>query len=85
MKNLYPGVNPYLNSRLQSPGGGWLSFHNSMIERLADHLHEVLPPGYLASTLTDYIQPPARFETYSEADRACIIRRMAEIASQTQP
>lgn len=50
MKNLYPGVNPHLNSRLQSLNGGWLSFHNSFIERLADHLQEVLPPGYIAYT-----------------------------------
>jgi hypothetical protein len=50
MKNLYPGVNPHFNSRLQSPNGGWLSFHNSFIERLADHLQDVLPPGYIAYT-----------------------------------
>lgn len=50
MKNRYPGVNPHLNSRLQSLNGGWLSFHNSFIERMADHLQEVLPPGYIAYT-----------------------------------
>lgn len=50
MKNLYPGINPHLNSRLQSPRGDWQSFHNSCIERMADLLEEVLPPGYYPFT-----------------------------------
>jgi hypothetical protein len=45
-KNLYPGVNPHLNSLLQSPDGGWESFHAEYINRLADLLEEVLPENY---------------------------------------
>lgn len=49
-KNLYPGVNPHLNSALQSTGGDWHSFHNSCIERMADVLEQVLPAGYYPFT-----------------------------------
>jgi hypothetical protein len=49
-KNLYPGVNPHLNSALQSTGGDWQSFHNSCIERMADFLEQVLPAGYYPFT-----------------------------------
>jgi hypothetical protein len=45
-KNLYPGVNPHLNSVLQSPEGGWVSFHADYIGRLADFLEQVLPDNY---------------------------------------
>lgn len=48
MKNLYPGINPHLNSRLQSPGGGWEMFHASFIETLARELDVTLPPNYAA-------------------------------------
>jgi Protein of unknown function (DUF4058) len=49
-KNRYPGINPHLNSRLQSPGGGWETFHASCIEHLAMVLETQLPENYLPFT-----------------------------------
>lgn len=46
MKNVYPGINPHLNSRLQSPGGGWESFHTVFINKLTDHLEMKLAHNY---------------------------------------
>lgn len=45
-QNLFQGVNPHLNSFLQSDGGGWESFHATTIERLTDELDAHLPSGY---------------------------------------
>jgi len=45
-KNRYPGINPHLNSRLQSPGGGWESFHHGFIEKLIEELDIQLPENY---------------------------------------
>ncbi len=28
--NLYPGINPHLNSRLQQHNGGWKGFHSKI-------------------------------------------------------
>ncbi len=47
-KNLYPGVNPHLNSFLQSDEGSWESFHAELIIQLRRFLDENLPAGYLA-------------------------------------
>jgi hypothetical protein len=44
--NLYPGINPHLNSALQQPGGGWRSFHTHHLIHIADMLDSTLPPGY---------------------------------------
>jgi len=58
MKNLYPGVNPHFNSRLQSPDGFWSSFHNLMIIQIADILDEVLPGKYFVlPELSLHVQP----------------------------
>lgn len=46
-KNRYPGINPHLNSLLQSTGGGWEMFHAECITRLIDELNERLPENYL--------------------------------------
>lgn len=46
VQNLFNGVNPHLNSFLQSDGGGWESFHATAIERLTDELDAHLPAGY---------------------------------------
>lgn len=46
VQNLFRGVNPHLNSFLQSDGGGWESFHATAIERLTDDLDAHLPAGY---------------------------------------
>ncbi|MBC8097847.1 MAG: DUF4058 family protein, partial [Armatimonadetes bacterium] len=46
MQNLYPGINPHLNSALQSPYGDWVPFHSSTIMRLVDVLEAALPPYY---------------------------------------
>jgi len=44
--NPYLGVNPYLNSALQTDG--WESFHATYIETLRRHLDRILPSGYYA-------------------------------------
>lgn len=51
--NRYPGVNPHLNSILQTPGSdvlpsGYHSFHTAYIAQLMFHLNERLPSGYRA-------------------------------------
>jgi Protein of unknown function (DUF4058) len=46
-KNRYPGINPHLNSLLQSPGGGWEMFHPAFLMRLLDELESRLPENYL--------------------------------------
>lgn len=48
MNNPYMGINPHLNSHLQSSGGGWEAFHASCIEKLGDYLEATLPPNYYA-------------------------------------
>src|SRR5215207_7936794 len=45
-RNLYPGVNPHLNSALQRPGGGWKGFHTRSLSRLGDELEPLLPSAY---------------------------------------
>lgn len=46
-KNRYPGINPHLNSLLQSPCGGWEMFHLSFVVRLTDELDKLLSENYL--------------------------------------
>jgi hypothetical protein len=46
-RNLYPGINPHLNSALQQPGGGWRSFHARHLIYIADHIEPNLPDGYI--------------------------------------
>lgn len=55
MDNLYRGVNPNLNSLLQTPGTDsepslWGAFHATHLAHLADFLNQQLPPGYAAYT-----------------------------------
>jgi hypothetical protein len=47
-QNLYPGINPHLNSYLQSEGGGWESFHAEHIIAMARTLDQILPSNYYA-------------------------------------
>jgi hypothetical protein len=47
-QNLYPGINPHLNSRLQQTGGGWQSFHHYHLTHLADELNRTMPEAYYA-------------------------------------
>ncbi len=46
--NLYPGVNPHLNSYLQQPCGGWESFHGKLIGEIVLELDRTLSPNYYA-------------------------------------
>jgi hypothetical protein len=48
LKNRYPGVNPHLNSFLQSEGGGWESFHARHVIDIASALDNLLPDNYYA-------------------------------------
>lgn len=47
-KNLYPGINPHLNSFLQDEDGGWESFHAQYIVGIANTLDRQLPSNYYA-------------------------------------
>jgi Protein of unknown function (DUF4058) len=48
LKNLYPGINPHLNSFLQKESGGWESFHAELVIQIRVILDAELPAGYLA-------------------------------------
>lgn len=53
MQNKYQGINPHLNSALQTPGTDaqpalWPAFHSAHITHLVDLLNETLPDGYVA-------------------------------------
>lgn len=45
--NLYPGVNPHLNSYLQNQTG-WKNFHNAYVNALLRYATAHLPDGYFA-------------------------------------
>ena len=45
-ENQYQGVNAHLQSVLQSPGGGWESFHAAHITHLTEAIDSLLPEGY---------------------------------------
>ncbi|HLA42282.1 MAG TPA: DUF4058 family protein, partial [Aggregatilineales bacterium] len=47
-ENLYPGINPHLNSFLQHEPGAWESFHAELVIQTRIILDSQLPPGYLA-------------------------------------
>lgn len=54
-ENPYKGVNPHLQSWLQTPGtqfvsSKWPSFHTNHIGHIADFLNDNLPPNYIAHT-----------------------------------
>jgi hypothetical protein len=54
--NPYAGVNPHLNSELQTPGSQeeglsiWPSFHSDHMTNIAEFLNAQLPPNYVART-----------------------------------
>lgn len=47
-RNLYPGINPHLNSSLQNEPGGWQSFHSIHVTHLFEAIDAALPTGYFA-------------------------------------
>lgn len=47
-RNLYPGINPHLNSSLQSKPAGWQSFHSIHVTHLFEAIDAALPTGYFA-------------------------------------
>ena len=46
-KNLYPGINPHLNSALIE-NLSWRGFHNTYLVKLCEALDQVMPPQYYA-------------------------------------
>lgn len=53
MQNVFTGINPHLNSLLQTPGSGeppllWVSFHSARVNPIADFLNQQLPANYTA-------------------------------------
>lgn len=53
LKNPYLGINPHLNSLLQTPGiddqpSLWPTFHGQHIAHITDFLNETLPANYIA-------------------------------------
>lgn len=51
-KNLYPGINPHLNSALQKSGGGWTSFHSEYLTDIRKALDSILPDTYYVARET---------------------------------
>lgn len=49
-RNLYPGINPHLNSFFQQPDGGWESFHTQHIVNIGNLMDAMLPRPYYAVT-----------------------------------
>ncbi len=45
-ENQYNGVNAHLHSAIQTPGGGWESFHAAHITHLTEIIDTLLPEGY---------------------------------------
>ncbi|MBZ0286916.1 MAG: hypothetical protein K8I30_04830 [Anaerolineae bacterium] len=56
LKNLYRGINPHLNSELQTPRSEeaglslWPGFHSAHVVDISNVLNTVLPEGYFAVT-----------------------------------
>lgn len=56
IRNLYQGINPHLQSALQTPGSAtegswdWPSFHNDHITNIGEFLNDQLPRRYIART-----------------------------------
>jgi hypothetical protein len=56
LKNLYKGINPHLNSELQTPGSEeaglslWPGFHSAHVVDISNTLNTLLPTGYYAVT-----------------------------------
>lgn len=46
-QNLFPGVNPHLNSRLQNEGDSWSEFHSAHVIDIGRAIDALLPEGYL--------------------------------------
>jgi hypothetical protein len=71
-KNLYPGINPHLNSELQQPGGDWQSFHTYHLVVMAQVLNKILPRVYAAkpeqSLQIKIYHPPAERMSRSRTD-----------------
>jgi len=71
-KNLYPGINPHLNSLLQQPDGDWQSFHAYHLINIAQILNRILPRGYKAkpeqSLQIKIYNPPDEFVSKSRSD-----------------
>src|SRR5262245_52000420 len=84
--NLYPGINPHLNSALQRPWGGWQSFHTYQIIDLDRILNEILPQPYYAkpeeSIQIRFIDPPE--DCISKSDPDILILRQRPFLSSTQ-
>jgi len=51
-KNLYPGINPHLNSELQQPDNEWASFHTDYITFTRELLDKLLPEDYYVASET---------------------------------
>jgi len=88
-QNLFPGVNPHLNSRLQNEGDSWSEFHSAHVIDIGRAIDALLPEGYL-------VRPEkglqVRFSALSAADDAPqrAFRRRPDVAvvqssAQTSP
>jgi len=61
MPNPFPGMNPYLEDPTR-----WKGFHNSLIDRIADALDLVLPPGYSIETESRVVLEPLERSYYPD-------------------
>jgi len=48
--NLYPGINPHLNSALQRHNAGWQSFHADHITHIREAVDGLLPEAYYVAS-----------------------------------
>jgi len=61
MPNPFPGMNPYLEDVSR-----WKGLHNSLIDRIADALDLVLPPGYSVETESRVVLAPLERSYYPD-------------------
>lgn len=81
-KNLYPGINPHLNSALQTVGGDWEIFHALCIGYLGHEIEAHLPEHYYVKdekslqirTLDISLDPPEIQETHRNIPDVMVFR-----------
>jgi hypothetical protein len=68
-KNLYPGINPHLNSALQRNNAGWQSFHADHITHIRESVDNLLPDSYYVAS-----EASLQIGTYDEDLRETVVK-----------
>ncbi len=86
-RNLYPGINPHLNSSLQNEPRGWQSFHSIHVTHLFEAIDAALPAGYFARSektmQINEIIPPLGLHSPGRTVPDVTVFRMGNIASSS--